>query len=81
MCSTLAALAMMSAPLLGQTPDAKSAELLGLVKQLQTVQAQAAENHAKVDAAIAQLFVEMEQARTQASRMGGAHKPPPPPKK
>ena len=61
-----------------QTPDAQQQEhLLALVKQVQTQQAQIADNQGKIDSKLAEVAESVRVARIFAGRAGGAHKPPP----
>jgi hypothetical protein len=65
----------------GQEPSAKeAADVLALAQELKARQAQIADNQAKIDAKLAELEEAIRTAQIFASRAGGAHKPPPPPK-
>ena len=52
-------------------------KLLQLVKELQAIQAQVADNQSKIDIKIADIAEAIRVAKIEASRGGGKHIPPP----
>jgi hypothetical protein len=61
-----------------QTLDIKNDELLNLVKELTTKQAQLADNEGKIDSKVIDLAETLRVARISMSRAGGPHIAPPP---
>ena len=66
--------------LIAQTCAADPQQILGAVKDLQTQQKQISDNQTKVDTKVAEAVEAIRVARLYTGRLGGAHKPPPPPK-
>jgi hypothetical protein len=66
--------------LVAQTSHAEPQQLLALVKDLQVQQRQIADNQTKIETKIADVAEAVRVARIYTSRLGGAHKPPPPKK-
>lgn len=66
--------------LIAQTCKADPQQLLAAVKDLQVQQKHIAENQTAIDSKIAAVAEDVRVARIYSSRLGGAHKPPPPSK-
>jgi hypothetical protein len=66
--------------LTAQTSRAEPQQLLVLVKELKVQQAQIADNQTKIETRIGEVAETVRVARIYTSRLGGAHKPPKPPK-
>jgi|GEM_PF-2808711 uncharacterized protein YlxW (UPF0749 family) len=73
-----AALAVVSSS--AQMPDTADQQLLNLVQQLTTKQAELTDNEGKIETKVSNLAESVRTARILMSRAGGTHKPPPPPK-
>jgi hypothetical protein len=63
-----------------QTPENADQQLLNLVQQLTTKQAELTDNEGKIETKVSNLADSVRTARILMSRAGGTHKPPPPPK-
>lgn len=74
-----AALAAVSSS--AQMPVTADQQILNLVQQLTTKQAELTDNEGKIETKVSNLAESVRTARILMSRAGGNHKPPPPPKK
>jgi outer membrane murein-binding lipoprotein Lpp len=66
--------------LIARTCNADPQQVFVAVKDLQTQQKQIADNQTKIEAKVAEAVEAIRVARLYTGRLGGAHKPPPPPK-